>query len=155
MNTNNEICIDDKKIGLNHPTYFIADIAANHNGELSHAIELIYMAAEAGADAAKFQHFKAETIVSDFGFESLGSKSSHQASWNKSVFQVYKEASVNLGWTPFLKEACDKAGITFFTSPYDLDIVDAIDEYVPAYKIGSGDITWIEIIKYIAKKKES
>jgi len=154
MNKNNEICIDDKKIGLNNPTYFIADIAANHNGDLSHAIELIYMAAEAGADAAKFQHFKAETIVSDFGFKSLGSKSSHQASWNKSVFQVYKEPSVNLGWTPLLTEACDKAGITFFTSPYDLDIVDAIDEYVPAYKIGSGDITWIEIIKYIAKKNK-
>ena len=148
------LIIDGKKIGLEEPTYFIADIAANHNGDLARAIELIYLAAEAGADAAKFQHFKAETIVSDVGFKNLGGQASHQSKWKKSVFDVYKAASVDPGWTPFLKEACDKAGITFFTSPYDLEIVDAIDEFVPAYKVGSGDITWIEIIEHIAKKNK-
>lgn len=148
------IIINNKKIGLDQPTYFIADIAANHDGDLSRAVDLINLAAEAGADAAKFQHFKAETIVSDAGFKNLGSKFSHQGKWKKSVFEVYKSASVNSDWTPFLKEACDKAGITFFTSPYDIDIVDSIDKYVPAYKVGSGDITWIEIIKHIAKKNK-
>lgn len=148
------IIIDNKKIGLDQPTYFIADIAANHDGDLSRAIDLINLAAEAGADAAKFQHFKAETIVSDAGFKNLGSKFSHQGKWKKSVFEVYKSASVNSDWTPFLKEACDKAGITFFTSPYDIDIVDSIDKFVPAYKVGSGDITWTEIIKHIAKKNK-
>jgi sialic acid synthase SpsE len=148
------LIIDGKKIGLTEPTYFIADIAANHNGDLARAIELIYLAAEAGADAAKFQHFKAETIVSDVGFKNLRGQASHQSKWKKSVFDVYKAASVDPGWTPFLKEACDKAGITFFTSPYDLEIVDAIDEFVPAYKVGSGDITWIEIIEHIAKKNK-
>ena len=148
------IVINNKKIGLDQPTYFIADIAANHDGDLSRAIDLINLASEAGADAAKFQHFKAETIVSDTGFKNLGSKFSHQGKWKKSVFEVYKSASVNSDWTPFLKEACDKAGITFFTSPYDIDIVDSIDKFVPAYKVGSGDITWIEIIKHIAKKNK-
>src|SRR5258706_8919420 len=122
-----ELTIRDRKIGADHPTYFIADIAANHDGDLARAKELIYLAKEAGADAAKFQHFKAETIVSDYGFRALGGQQSHQASWKKSVFEVYKDASVDLGWTPKLKEACDAAGITFFTSPYALDLVDHID----------------------------
>lgn len=147
-----ELIVDKKNIGSNYPAYFIADIAANHDGDLSRAKDLIWKAKEAGADAAKFQHFKAETIVSDFGFRTLGNQKSHQSSWKKSVFEVYKEASVNLAWTQELKNTCDQAEITFFTSPYAFDVVDEIDEYVPAYKIGSGDITWTEIIDYIAKK---
>ena len=146
--------IQDQKIGSDYPTYFIADIAANHDGDLERAKELIYLAKEAGADAAKFQHFRAESIVSDQGFRSLADQLTHQASWKKSVFEVYKAAAVDLGWSATLKETCDKAGITFFTSPYDFDLVDHIDPYVPAYKIGSGDITWIEMIEYIAAKKK-
>lgn len=146
--------INNCKIGAFYPTYFIADIAANHDGNLERAKELIYLAAAAGANAAKFQHFTAETIVSDFGFKSLGNKKSHQADWKKSVFDIYKDASVSLNWTETLKKTCDEAGIAFFTSPYSLDIVDHIDSYVPAYKIGSGDITWIEMIEYIASKNK-
>ena len=103
------------------------------------------MSAENGADAAKFQHFKADTIVSDIGFKRLNKKKSHQASWKKSVYEVYKDASINLKWTEKLKKACDDSGIVFFTSPYDLDLVDYVNKYVPAFKIGSGDITYIEI----------
>lgn len=154
MPKESSMVIDGKTIGEGHPVYFIADIAANHDGDIERAKDLIYLAAEAGADAAKFQHFKAETIVSDEGFKRLGGQQSHQAKWGKSVFDVYKAATVDLGWTEVLKETCDKAGITFFTSPYDFDLVDYIDPYVPAYKIGSGDITWIEIIEYIASKNK-
>lgn len=146
--------IQGKKIGRDYPTYFIADIAANHDGDLERAKNLIYLAAESGADAAKFQHFKAETIVSDRGFSTLGGQQSHQANWKKSVFEVYKDASVSLNWSETLKETCDKAGIAFFTSPYAMDLVDHIDPYVPAYKIGSGDITWVEMIEYIASKQK-
>lgn len=144
--------INGVKIGRDYPTYFIADIAANHDGDIERAKDLIFLAAESGANAAKFQHFTASTIVSDLGFKTLGGQQSHQASWKKSVFEVYKDASVSLDWTPALKEACDKAGIAFFTSPYSLDIVDHIDPFVPAYKVGSGDITWVELIEYIASK---
>lgn len=144
--------IDNKTISEKSPVYFIADIAANHDGNLSRAKDLIWLAKDAGADAAKFQHFKANTIVSDYGFRDLGTQRSHQAKWNKSVFEVYKAAEVSENWTPILEEECKKAGISFFTSPYDLSIVDKIDKYVPAYKIGSGDITWHEILKYIAQK---
>ena len=146
--------INKKNIGLNEPTYFIADIAANHDGDLQRAKDLIYLAAEAGANAAKFQHFKAETIVSNEGFKNLGNNIAHQSSWKKSVFEIYKDASINLDWTEILKETCDEANIDFFTSPYSLELVDYVDNYVPAYKIGSGDITWIEIIKKIASKNK-
>lgn len=142
------------RIGLDEPTYFIADIAANHDGDLKRAITLIHLAAEAGANAAKFQHFRAQTIVSDVGFKSLGAHQSHQAKWTKSVFEVYRDASVDLGWTPYLKEACDKAGVSFMTSPYAPDLVDELDPYLSAYKIGSGDITWLEIIEHIARKNK-
>jgi sialic acid synthase SpsE len=149
-----ELKISKRIISKNSKTYFIADIAANHDGSLKKAKELIYEAKAAGADAAKFQHFSAETIVSDFGFKSLKSKLSHQSKWKKSVYEVYKDASIDLSWTPILKEECDKVGIDFFTSPYAFNMVDHIDPYVPAYKIGSGDITWHEILKYIAKKNK-
>ena len=148
------LCINKKNIGRDYPTYFIADIAANHDGDLERAKELIYLAAEAGADAAKFQHFQAKTIVSDYGFKTLGGQQSHQATWKKSVFEVYRDASVNLDWTEALKKTCDQAGIPFFTTPYELDVVDFMDEFVPAYKIGSGDITWLEMIEKVAQKQK-
>jgi len=149
-----ELVIDGRHISERHPTYFIADIAANHDGDLERAKDLICMAKEAGADAAKFQHFRAETIVSDVGFKLLGTQQSHQAEWKKSVSEVYRDASVSTDWTNTLKDTCDKVGITFFTSPYDFELVNHIDPFVPAYKIGSGDITWIEMIEHVASKQK-
>jgi len=149
-----EIQIEGKTIGAKHPTYFIADVAANHDGDIERAKDLIYLCAEAGADAAKFQHFTADTIVSDRGFKSLGAQQSHQSKWKKSVYDVYQDASIDLGWTPILKETCDKAKITFLTSPYSCDLVDEVDPFLNAYKIGSGDITWLEIVKHIASKNK-
>jgi N-acetylneuraminate synthase len=150
----NFVKIGKKKIGSNHPTYFIADIGANHDGSLSRAKTLIRLAAESGANAAKFQHFKADTIVSDKGFKDLQSKFSHQAKWKKSVFEVYKDASISFKWTQELKKTCSKYKIDFLTSPYDINYVDMLNRFVPAFKIGSGDITWFEILEYIAKKKK-
>ena len=147
-----DIQIENKTIGVNQPTYFIADVAANHDGDLDRAKELIYLCAEAGADAAKFQHFTADTIVSDQGFKTLGGQQSHQSKWKKSVFDVYQDASINQDWTPILKETCDKAGITFLTSPYSYELVDKVDAFISAYKIGSGDITWLGIVDHIASK---
>jgi len=149
-----EIQIENKIISINHPTYFIADVAANHDGSLDRAKELIYLCAEAGADAAKFQHFTANTIVSDYGFKSLGGQQSHQEKWKKSVYDVYQDASLDENWTEILKETCLKAGIAFLTSPYSLQLVDQVDSFLDAYKIGSGDITWLEIIDYISSKKK-
>ncbi|MHC1783392.1 MAG: N-acetylneuraminate synthase family protein [Anaerolineaceae bacterium] len=147
-----EIKIGEHIIGDNHPTYFIADIAANHDGSLERAVELVKLAKQAGADAAKFQNFSAAKIVSDYGFRSLGGQQSHQARWKKSVFQVYQDASISLDWTPVLKKTCDEIGLDYFTAPYDFDAIDAVDPYVPAFKVGSGEITWPEALERMARK---
>ena len=94
-----KIIINKRTISLNHPTYFIADIAANHDSNLNRAKDLIWKAKKAGADAVKFQHFLAEKIVSDYGFRNLGEQLSHQKKWKKSVFDTYKKYS---------KEFCPK-----------------------------------------------
>ena len=133
-------------------TYFIADIAANHDGDLERAKKLCLLAKEAGADAAKFQHFKAQTIVSDKGFKDLKSQQSHQSNWKTSIFKVYEDASVPLDWSPALKKYCDEIDIDFFTTPYDLEYVDYLDDFVSRYKIGSGDITWHKMLHKVASK---
>jgi N-acetylneuraminate synthase len=150
--TTRQIRIGDRWVGGDHPTYFVAEISANHDGDLERAKMLIHLAAEAGADAAKFQNFRAPKIVSDYGFQTMGSQVSHQATWKKSVFEVYQGASIPFEWTPELRAACQEAGLDYFSSPYDFEAVDMLDPYVPAYKIGSGDITWLEILRYIAAK---
>lgn len=141
-----------REVGGNAATYFVADIAANHDGNLERAKRLIHLAAEAGADAAKFQNFRAPRIVSDRGFKNLGHQKSHQAGWSKSVFHVYADASLPWEWTEKLKEACEEAGIHYFSAPYDLEAVDMLAPFVPAYKIGSGDITWPEMIERVARQ---
>ena len=150
----NEIKLNGKTIGENSPVYFIADIAANHDGDIDRAKLLINLAKESGADAVKFQHHDVKKYVSDYGFKNLGGKFSHQSKWNKSIFEVYKDAEVPRLWTQELKSYCDKLEITFFTTPYDLDTVDYIDDFVPAYKIGSGDIVWHDMLKKVANKQK-
>lgn len=140
------------EVGLDRPPYFIADIAANHDGSLERAYKLIELAKESGADAAKFQNFKARKIVSAKGFEEMGGQVSHQASWKKSVYEVYDEASLSDDWSPLLKAKCDEVGIEYCTSPYDFGSVDWADRFVDYFKIGSGDITWSEMLRYIASK---
>lgn len=147
----NTIKLGSKRINQNS-LYFIADIGANHDGSLERAIELIHLAKEAGADAAKFQNFQANKIVSKKGFDDMKGKLSHQSKWKKSVFEVYQDASISKDWTKILKETCNEVGIDYFTSPYDIESVDLVDPYVDLYKIGSGDITWLEIIDYIIQK---
>ena len=145
------LSIGKNTVGIDHPTYFIADIAANHDGSLERAKELIFLAAEAGANAAKFQNFIAETIVSDYGFANLSTGLGHQAKWKKSVVEVYREASLPIEWTEELQKACEQANIDYFTTPYDLGLVDYLSKYVCAWKLGSGDITWHEMIAKLAK----
>lgn len=147
-----EININGKKVGLKYEPYFIADIAANHDGNIERALKLIELAKEAGADAAKFQNFTASKIVSKKTFDSDVGRVSHQAKWKKSVFQVYDEATVPKEWTQILKNKCDEVGIEYLTSPYDFENVDHADKYSNAFKIGSGDLSWHDMIKHIASK---
>ena len=137
-------------VGPDQPTYFIADIAANHDGDLERAKHLMTLAKEAGADCAKFQHFRAEHIVSDYGFKALGGQQSHQATWKKSVFETYQDASLPWEWTQPLAEHAQAIGIEFMSAPYDLEAVDHLNPYVNAFKVGSGDVNWLEELQVIA-----
>lgn len=146
--------IGKKNVGSRCPVYFIADIAANHDGDLGRAIELIHLAKEAGADCAKFQHFEASKIVSDFGFKHLQTIKTHQSTWKKSVYEIYDDFHCKREWTETLVAECKKVDIEFMTTPYDTDAVDLLDDYVDAYKIGSGDITWLSFLEFLAKKQK-
>jgi sialic acid synthase SpsE len=146
------VSIDGHPIAVDAPTYFIADVASNHDGDLERAKQLIWLCKEAGADAVKFQHFLAKDIVSDYGFKNLGGQLSHQAAWKKSVYEVYEQYELNRDWTPGLAETAREAGITFMTTPYDPAAVEAVAPLVPAWKIGSGDITWTAFLDLIAQQ---
>jgi len=144
-----KVKIGNRPIGLDHPTYFIADVGANHSGSLDKACELIHLAAEAGADAVKFQHFRADHIVSEKGFALLP-KMAHQKHWKDSVVETYRKAETPWKWTPTLANACKVEGVEFMSTPYDLEAVDHLDPFVNAWKIGSGDITYRELINKVA-----
>jgi N-acetylneuraminate synthase len=132
------------------PTYFIADIGANHDGDLDRAKKLIRQAADAGADCAKFQHFKADSIVSQGGFDGLSI--AHQSGWSKTVYEVYEEYSINRDWDEDLAATAQDCEIDFMSTPYDEEAVESLFPWVQAYKIGSGDITHLTLIDKVAGK---
>ena len=146
--------IFDSKIGNNYPTYFIAEIGSNFDGNLNRAKDLISLAAESGADAVKFQHYTANSLVSDFGFSNMNSINTHQSKWKKKVSEIYNDASLNKDWTEELFNFAHNIGIGFFTSPYSMDLVDYVDKFVDAFKIGSGDITYHQILEKISNKNK-
>jgi sialic acid synthase SpsE len=127
--------------------YFIADIAANHDGTIERAKELIWLAKEAGADCAKFQHFIPDNIVNDLEFNKLEGLETHQLSWKSSVSKVYDDYHFKREWTDEIVSECVKADIHFSSTPYDLDAINMIKDHVPFIKIGSGDISWIQHIQ--------
>lgn len=145
------LLVGERRIAADEPTYFVADVASNHDGDLGRARELIALCAEAGADAVKFQHFQAATIVSDYGFRSLGGQLSHQAAWKRPVYEVYEQYELDRRWTGELAEVAVDAGVDFMTTPYDAAAVDLVAPLVPALKVGSGDITWTQLLERIAQ----
>jgi len=145
-----KIKIGDRWVGDGEPTYIIAEIGSNHDGSLEQAKKMIDYAKEAGADAAKFQSFLAGKLISKTGFKE---KKSFQAKWPKSVWQVYKDAELPREWHEILADYCKKKKIHFLSSAWDEEAVDLLDELdVPAFKVGSGDITNLPLLRYIAEK---
>lgn len=139
-------------VGEGYSCYVIAEIGSNFDGSLMKAKKLIKLAKKCGADAAKFQSFKTEELLSRNGFER---KSAFQSRWKKSVWQVYKDAELPRKWHKELNNYAKKIGIHFFTSPWDFDAVDLLKKLnVPAIKVGSGDITYLEILKKIGSLKK-
>lgn len=149
---NKEIKIGNKWIGGNYPTYFIAEIGANFDGNIDKAKRLIDAAKEVGADCAKFQTFITPRIVSEGGFSHMQLKGVH-GSWGRTVSEVFKDAEFPMEWHQEIADYCKRVGIDFSTSPYFMEAVDlCVDLDVPFIKIGSGDITWLEMVDYIARK---
>ena len=144
--------VGERVISGNSPTYFIADIGANHDGRLDRAKELIRLAKDSGADCAKFQHFQADKIVSKEGFKDL--KITHQAKWPKSVYETCEDYSINRDWNEELAATCKEVGIDFMTTPYDLDAAFDLWKIMHQFKIGSGDITYISHIEALAKLQQ-
>ena len=149
---NKEIKIGNEIIGDTHPTYFIAEIGANFDGSIEKAKHLIDAAKKAGADCAKFQTFSTPRIVSEGGFSHMQLKGVH-GSWGRTVSEVFKDAEFPVAWHKEIADYCKVVGIDFSTSPYFKEAVDlCVDLDVPFIKIGSGDITWLEMLDYIARK---
>ena len=147
-----KIMIGDRTVGDGAPVYIIAEIGSNFDGSIDRAKQLIDLAKESGADAVKFQSFKPGSIISKDDFTE---KKSFQSKWDKPVFEVYKNAMLPREWHSELNAYSRKKGIPFFSAPYDKEAVDLLLELdVPAFKIGSGDITFLELLEYIALKKK-
>ncbi|HPJ81389.1 MAG TPA: N-acetylneuraminate synthase family protein [Saccharofermentans sp.] len=152
LDFNKNIKIGDRLIGPDYPTYFIAEIGGNFNGSMVNAKRLIDAAKAAGADCAKFQTFTAETIVSEGGFSKMTLHGVH-GSWGRTVSEVFKDVEFPMAWHREIANYCKKVGIDFSTSPYFKEAVDlCADMKVPFIKIGSGEITWLEMLDYIARK---
>ena len=148
----NKTKLGNRYVGEGEPVYIIAEIGSNFDGQLDRAIKLIELAKECGCDCAKFQSFLPDRIINAKSFET---KQSFQANWTKSVYDTYKDASLPREWHKELKEHCNKIGIDFMSTPYDYEAVDLLNDLnVPAFKIGSGEITNLEFLKYVASKKK-
>jgi len=137
-------------VGEGHKCYVIAEIGSNFDGSLTKAKKLIKLVKDCGANAAKFQSFKTEELLSKKGFNK---KSAFQSKWKNSVWDTYRKAELPRSWHEKLASYAKKIGIDFFTSPWDFEAVDILDELdAPAIKVGSGDITYHKILEYIARK---
>ena len=105
LDFNQNIKIGDRMIGPDYPTYIIAEIGGNFDGSLEKAKRLIDAAKEAGADCAKFQTFKAESIVSEGGFSKMELHGVH-GSWGRTVTEVFKDVELPLEWHKELADYC-------------------------------------------------
>ncbi|VVC04507.1 NeuB family protein [Candidatus Bilamarchaeum dharawalense] len=140
--------IGEKKVGNNEPCFIIAEAGSNHNGRLDHAKKLIDEAIKAGADAVKFQLFKAEKLyVKEAGYADYLKDST-------SIFQLIKDMELPEEWLGELATYCDKRDICFLASVFDEESADLLDPYVKAHKIASYECNHVPLIKHVARKNK-
>ncbi len=147
-----EIKIADKRIGMKHSCFIIAEAGVNHNGKIDLAKKLVDAAVKAGADAVKFQTFKAEGIVTKnvdiapYAKKNLGK--------NLKQYDMIKKLELTYDEFKKLKKYCDKKNIIFLSTPHSLDAIDFLEDLISAYKFGSGDLTNIPALEYAARKNK-
>ncbi len=141
--------IDGRKIGPDQPPYIIAEISANHNGDIGTAMKLIGIAKEAGASAVKIQTYRPDTITIDCDSELFQVKG---GLWDgRTLYDLYGEAFTPWEWHEALFAEARRLGITLFSSPFDNTAVDLLESLdAPAYKVASFEAVDLPLIKYVA-----
>lgn len=143
------IQISGRKIGNNFPPYIIAEMSANHNGDINNAFSIIEEAKKAGADAIKMQTYTADTITLNFDSEDF---KIHGGLWNgRTLHELYQEAHTPWEWHKPLFDYAQELGITIFSSPFDNTAIDLLEDLnAPAYKIASFEAIDLPLIRYAA-----
>lgn len=146
---NPEIAIAGRNIGPEHAPYVIAEMSANHNGNIETAYKIIEAAKQAGADAVKLQTYRPDTITLNCDTEDFRI---HGGLWDgRTLYELYEEAHMPWDWHAPLFAHARKHGITIFSSPFDNTAVDLLEDLnAPAYKIASFEAVDIPLIKYVA-----
>jgi N,N'-diacetyllegionaminate synthase len=139
-----------KRIGEKQPCFVIAEAGVNHNGQLDIAKKLVDVAVSAKVDAVKFQTFKAEGVVTD----NIGIAPYAQKNIGRNLRQLEMIKQYELTYEEFtqLKKYCDQKKILFLSTPHSFDAIDFLEDLVPAYKFGSGDLTNTPTLQYAARK---
>lgn len=150
MINNNNFFIEDFDINKN--IFIIAELSANHGGDINTAKKSIKLAKEAGATAVKIQTYTADTMTIDSDKEYF--KLNLGTIWDgKTYYDLYKEAYTPWEWHKELADYAKEIGIIFFSTPFDFTAVDFLEELnVPCYKVASFEMMDIPLISYIAKK---
>ncbi len=147
-----DIKIGSKLIGTNQPVFIIAEAGINHNGSLGLAKKLIDAAVESGADAVKFQTFKAENLVTEK--VEMAEYQKKNTGKQESQLDMLKGLELSYDELKELKDHCDKKGIVFFSTPHTEDAIDFLEDLMPVFKIGSGDLNNLPYLEKIAKKQK-
>ena len=144
-----EISIAGRKIGEAYSPYVIAEMSANHNGDIKNAYRIIDQAKNVGADAVKIQTYTADTITLNSSADDF---CIHGGLWDgKTLYELYDWAHTPWAWHRDLFSYAKKQGITIFSSPFDNTAVDLLEELnAPAYKIASFEAIDLPLIKYVA-----
>ena len=142
--------IGDRRIGIGHPVYVVAELSANHHQRYEQAMRLVAAAADAGADAVKLQTYTADTLTldSDRPEFRIGAGTIWEG---RTLHDLYSEAFTPWEWQPRLKAEAERRGLALFSTPFDPTAVDFLEGMqVPAYKIASFELVDLPLIRRAA-----